>query len=223
VIRARELSVFFGRTVALEALDLDVDEGVTGLFGPNGSGKSTLLRVLAGLLRPSRGAVTFEGMRVSSADEGFRRRIGYAGHDSGLYPHLTVEENLALLARLYGVAPARTEEVCHRVGLRAEARRPLGALSAGGKRRAAVARALLHAPDLLLLDEPYANLDEDSTAAVSSAIRWWWEPGKTAIVATHGAKELKRWADGGIVLRRGRIVVAGRYRREADPAAGASR
>jgi ABC-type multidrug transport system ATPase subunit len=96
-----------------------------------------------------------------------------------------------------------------------EAAAPVGTLSAGLKRRAAVARALLGEPRLLLLDEPYANLDADATELVSEAIRTWRRPGRTALVATHGAKELKRWADGGIVLRRGRVVVSGRYKHEA--------
>ena len=211
MIRAAGLSVFFGRTVALDALDLTIEEGVTGLFGPNGSGKSTLLRVACGLLRPSRGSLTYDATPARAADEAFRRRVGYAGHASGLYARLTLAENLGLLARLYGVSPARVEEVIAQTSLEGHSRRPLGDLSAGVKRRAAVARALLHEPDLLLLDEPYANLDKDAAALVSDAIRAWRGAGRTAIVATHGAKELKRWADAGVVLRQGRVVVAGRY------------
>jgi ABC-2 type transport system ATP-binding protein len=221
VIQAQGLSVFYGRTVALDALDLVVDEGVVGVFGPKGSGKSTPLRVAAGLLRPSRGTLTFEGVRASAQDEGFRRQTGYAGHLSGLYTHLSVRENLDLMARLYEVPQLRVDEVLEQTGLTEDAASAVGALSAGLKRRAAVARALLHEPRLLLLDEPYANLDADATALVSEAIRAWRRPGRTALVATHGAKELKRWADGGVVLRRGRVVVSGRYARESAAAAQA--
>jgi ABC-2 type transport system ATP-binding protein len=221
VIQAQGLSVFYGRTVALDALDLVVDEGVVGLFGPNGSGKSTLLRVAAGLLRPSRGTLTFEGVRASAQDEGFRRQTGYAGHLSGLYTHLSVRENLDLMARLYEVPQLRVDEVLEQTGLTEDAASAVGALSAGLKRRAAVARALLHEPRLLLLDEPYANLDADASELVSAAVRAWRRPGRIALVATHGAKELKRWADGGVVLRRGRVVVSGRYARESGAAAQA--
>jgi ABC-2 type transport system ATP-binding protein len=224
VIRAQGLSVFFGRTVALDSLDLCIDEGVVGLFGPNGSGKSTLLRVAAGLLRPSRGTLTFEGVAASAADEGFRRLVGYAGHLSGLYVHLSLRENLDLTARLYGVPRRRVNELLDQTGLTEYAAVLGGTLSAGLKRRAAVARALVSEPRLLLLDEPYANLDADATGLVSEAIRAWRRAGRTALVATHGAKELKRWADGGIVLRRGRVVVAGRYAGgSAEPARAAPR
>jgi heme ABC exporter ATP-binding subunit CcmA len=215
LIRAEGLSVFFGRTVALDSVDLYVEDGVVGLFGPNGSGKSTLLRVAAGLLRPSRGSFAFEGVAPASAGEEGRAAVGYAGHHSGLYAHLALRENLALLARLHGVEGRRVNEVLEQLGLLDHASAPVGSLSAGYRRRAAVARALLHEPRLLLLDEPYANLDADATALVSQAIREWRRPDRVALVATHGAKELKRWADGGIVLRRGRVVVSGRYKHEA--------
>jgi ABC-2 type transport system ATP-binding protein len=161
---------------------------------------------------------------TSAADEGFRRIVGYAGHLSGLYAHLSLRENLDLMARLYGAPQRRVNEVLEQTGLMEEAAAPVGTLSAGLKRRAAVARALLGEPRLLLLDEPYANLDADATELVSEAIRAWRRPGRTALVATHGAKELKRWADGGVVLRRGRVVVAGRYGRDsAQPAQAAPR
>jgi ABC-type multidrug transport system ATPase subunit len=111
--------------------------------------------------------------------------------------------------------------VLEQTGLTEDAASAVGALSAGLKRRAAVARALLHEPRLLLLDEPYANLDADATELVSAAVRAWRRPGRIALVATHGAKELKRWADGGVVLRRGRVVVSGRYARESGAAAQA--
>ena len=212
MIRIEGLGVVFGRTVALRALDLELDAGVHGLFGPNGSGKSTLLRVLAGLHPPSSGRVTWDGRPISAADEDFRRRVGFAGHDSGLYARLTLEENLALFARLHGVGRGRVRSLARQTGLAEHLAKPVGELSSGLKRRAAVARALLHEPELLLLDEPYANLDDDAAECVSEAVRSWRRPGRTAVVATHGAKKLKRWADGGIVLQRGRLAVAGDYR-----------
>ncbi|CAN5645296.1 ABC transporter ATP-binding protein [soil metagenome] len=211
MIEAEGLSVVFGRTVALDALDLELAPGVTGLFGPNGSGKSTLLRAFAGLLKPTRGRLVWCGRRISAADESFRRSVGYAGHEAGLYGRLSVEENLALFAGLHGASRARPELVCAQVGLDRYRSTPVRDLSAGLKRRAAVARALVHEPDLLLLDEPYANLDEDAADMVSSAIRQWRAPGRVAIIATHGAKNLKRWADAGVILRRGRLAAHGHY------------
>jgi ABC-type multidrug transport system ATPase subunit len=218
LIRVEGLSVFFGRTVALDSVDLRLDRGVVGLFGPNASGKSTLLRVAAGLLRPSRGTFSFDGVAPTAFGEALRGQVGYVGHVSGLYAHLTLRENLLLLARLYGVEAGRADDVLDQLELTDQAPSPVGSLSAGYRRRAAVARALVHEPRLLLLDEPYANLDGDATALVSAAIKHWRRPDRIALVATHGAKELKRWADGGIVLRRGRVVVSGRYSREAAAA-----
>ncbi|MGH2788574.1 MAG: heme ABC exporter ATP-binding protein CcmA [Actinomycetota bacterium] len=211
MIIAANLRVSFGRTRALDGIDLSLDEGIHGLFGPNGSGKSTLLKVFAGLLRPTSGEVTVDGHVPRSRAESVRRMIGYAGHDSGLYPDLTVAENLVLFARLYGMDPARVRNLIESVGLAEWAEAPAGALSAGLTRRAAVARAILHEPKVLLLDEPYANLDDDAAEMVSETVKSWRAPGRVGVIATHGAKLVKRFADGGVILKRGRIVISGSY------------
>ncbi len=212
MISLEGLTVSFGRTLALHALTLDIKAGITGLFGPNGSGKSTLLRVLAGLLRPTAGRVTIDGRPGGPFDESTRRLIGYAGHDAGMYERLTVKENLELFAKLYGTPGQRVDEVLEHLQLGAQSSTLVGVLSAGLQRRAAVARALLHEPRVLLLDEPYANLDEDSSMALSEAIKSWRAPDRVALIATHGAKKVKAYADAGIILRNGRLVVAGEYR-----------
>jgi heme ABC exporter ATP-binding subunit CcmA len=206
VIEITNLSVFFGRTVALDKVNLDLDPGVVGLFGQNASGKSTLLRVLAGLLVPTSGSVTWDGVAIGAGGEEVRARIGYAGHGSGLYLKLSIRENLLLFARLYGVHTARVDTVVGLLGLTPRAATPVGQLSAGLKRRAGVARALLHEPDLLLLDEPYAHLDDEASEAVSAAVRSWRAPGRTAIIATHGAKRIRSFTDARVVLQRGRVV-----------------
>jgi heme ABC exporter ATP-binding subunit CcmA len=211
LIRAAGVSVVFGRTVALDSIDLDLGPGIVGLFGPNGSGKSTLLRALAGLQPLTGGRITWRGRAVSTADESFRRAVGYAGHLSGLYAKLTLRENLELLATLYGAPSRRVDETLECTALGAHARQPVEALSAGLARRAAVARTLLHEPELLLLDEPYANLDDDAATTVTEAVMAWRRPERTAVIATHGAKRLKPWADAGVVLRRGRVAAAGSY------------
>jgi heme ABC exporter ATP-binding subunit CcmA len=217
VILVEGLRVVFGRTIALDALSLELGEGVFGLFGANGSGKSTLLRVLAGLLRPSAGRVLLQGRPLSSSDEALRRRIGYAGHEPGLYANLSLLENLRLFARLYGVEDGRAEDAIEELGLSERAGVPTARLSAGWQRRAAVARAVLHNPDVLLLDEPYANLDDDAADLVSGAITARRGPGRVALIATHGARKLKAFADGGVILRRGGLVTQGRYR-QPEPA-----
>jgi heme exporter protein A len=213
MISLDSVTVAFGRTIALDDVTLDVHEGITGLFGQNGSGKSTLLRVLCGLLRPTNGSVEILGRRASARDEDLKRHIGYVGHDSGLYPMLSVEENLALFARLYGAPEKRCREVLDALGIGGWARTPSRELSAGMRRRAAVARALVHDPAVLLLDEPYANLDDDAAALLSAAIVSWRRSDRVCIVATHGAKKVKAYADAGVILQRGRVQSAGIYRR----------
>ncbi len=210
MIEIRALTVRYGRTLALDGIDTTV-EGLTGLFGPNGSGKSTLLRVVAGLLKPTSGHVIVDGRRVDGRDLELRRRIGYAGHLSGLYARMTVGENIELFARLHGAARSGSAGVVDALDLGAWSRTPVHALSAGLKRRAAVARALVHDPDVLLLDEPYANLDDDAAAIVSGAISNWHRTGRSALIATHGAKKVKAYAHAGLILKRGRVVVAGEY------------
>ena len=208
MIRLSGVEVAFGRTLALHDVTLEVFPGVTGLFGQNGSGKSTLLSVLAGLVRPAAGTAEYRGRAIRASDEEWRRHIGYAGHEPGLYPALTVAENLELWAQLFDAPARRVEEMVERLGLGDRRDTPVRALSAGYKRRASVARALLHEPAVLLLDEPYANLDDEAAAQVSAAVVDWRGTGedKIAVVATHGAKKVKAYANAGIILKHGRVV-----------------
>ncbi|MGH2776835.1 MAG: heme ABC exporter ATP-binding protein CcmA [Actinomycetota bacterium] len=205
------LTVTYGSTLALRPLDLTLYDGVTGLFGPNGAGKSTLLRVLAGLLRPSGGHATLFGKEIRASSESIRRRIGYVGHESGLYARLSVIENLTLFASLYGVATTRVDDLLARLDMNELRTTQVGTLSAGLLRRVAVARAVLHEPDVLLLDEPYANLDDDASERVSATVLDWRAPGRVAVIATHGAKRVKAFADAGIIIQRGVLIS---YRRK---------
>ena len=218
MIGIRSLRVAYGRTLALAGLTLDIEPGIVGVFGPNGSGKSTLLRVLAGLLPPTSGEVRWRDQPISSSSEAWRRTVAYAGHASGLYARLTVVENLRLFATLHGAPEARVDEMLGALGLHERASTPVGELSAGFRRRAAVARALLAEPELLLLDEPYANLDDEASELVSAAVRRWHGPERVALIATHGAKRLKRYAHAGLILREGEVAVYGRYDRSRTPA-----
>jgi heme ABC exporter ATP-binding subunit CcmA len=201
--------VVFGRTIALNSLDLRIEPGITGLFGQNGSGKSTLLRTIAGLIKPTNGTIQIGN--EAQDREAARGVLGFAGHESGLYPRLTLQENLQLFARLYGKSDERIDSTIEQLDLQEQKDVQVGSLSAGTKRRAAVARALLHEPTVLLLDEPYANLDDDSSERVSEAIRAWSKADRTAVIATHGAKKVKAYATAGIILQRGRVVTQGVY------------
>ena len=211
MIRVGELTVAFGKTVAINHLSVTVGPGVFGLFGPNGSGKSTLLRAIAGLVRPTAGSVEVGGTTVNLGDEGFRRGIGYAGHEPGLYGRLTARENLILFGGLCGADKARVDDVIEALDLGRFAAVRVEDLSAGTRRRVSVGRALLHEPPVLLLDEPYANVDDDSAGLISAALQPWKSDDRVALVATHGAKRVKAFANGGVILRDGRLVIEGRY------------
>ncbi|HET7481435.1 MAG TPA: heme ABC exporter ATP-binding protein CcmA, partial [Actinomycetota bacterium] len=179
MIRFDDVTVAFGKTLALDSVDVEIGAGVTGVFGPNGSGKSTLLRAIAGLVTPLRGEVTIDGRSTRTSTPEDRARLGYSGHTSGLYPRLTVEENLVLFSRLFDAPTERVEMLIEALDLTRAAGTRAASLSAGQKRRASVARALLHDPDLLLLDEPYANVDDAGSDSISSAIAAWAQPGRT--------------------------------------------
>jgi heme ABC exporter ATP-binding subunit CcmA len=216
MIEIEGVTVAFSRTLALESVDAEIAPGVTGLFGPNGSGKSTLLRAIAGLVEPMRGRIVVDGREMNRADPSLRGLLGYAGHSSGLYARLTVAENLKLFARLYGVPPQAVEDALQRLDLGTLSATAAGALSAGQKRRASVARALLHGPQILLLDEPYANVDDEGAETISDAIRSWVTDGRIAVIATHGAKRVRAFAEHGLVLQRGRLARATEYASETS-------
>lgn len=203
MIALESVTVVYGRTIALRNVSLEVTDGITGVFGPNASGKSTLLRVLSGLLKPTRGRATIDRRPLSLGDESFRRLVGYAGHEPGLYGRLSVLENLELFARLYGVHARRARSLLAQLGIEDRAKTPVVELSAGLKRRASIARALLHDPQLLLLDEPYANLDDEAADLVSLAVQEWVRPDRIGVLATHGAKRVKAFANAALILRRG--------------------
>ncbi len=182
----RALERRFGATRVLDALDLDVETGerVT-ITGPNGSGKTTLLRVLAGLLRPSRGEVRVLGGPPS--DAAVRRRIGVLAHTASIYPRMTASENLRFWGRLYGddTAPTRGRDLLAHLGLDPDDHRPVASYSQGMRQRVAVARALCTQPALVLADEPLAALDEAGAAAVASLLA---SEGRTLVAATHDTR-----------------------------------
>lgn len=187
MIRARGLEKRYGRKKVLAAVDFDVRAGgVAIVTGPNGSGKTTLLRLLAGLLAPSRGTVSVEVDRA---------RIGYVGHDALVYRELTALENLDLYGRLYRI-PERRERIgmlLERFGLWEVRNERVSAYSQGMTQRLALCRALLHDPELLLLDEPYAALDAEGAALLDRELTALAGV-RTLVVSTHDPHRLERLA-----------------------------
>lgn len=200
----------YGATRALAGVDARFVAGaVTVIEGPNGSGKSTLLSVLSLLTRPTRGEVRF-GERVAHDGEDLRARIGLVGHAGLVYPDLNAAENLALFASLYGVNDpvARIAELRERFGLGDWAERPARTYSRGQLQRLSLARALVHRPKLLLLDEPSTGLDHASTDRLADAIVAEVQGGAIAVLVTHDPTFATRLANRTVRLSRGRVVEA---------------
>jgi heme exporter protein A len=209
VIETRGLSRRFGGVTALHALDLSVTAGESvALFGHNGAGKTTLLRLLAMLLRPSAGTIHMFGSALADRSRDIRRRIGLLSHHSFLYPDLTPTQNLEFYGRMFGVptvAP-RIATLLEQVGLGGWAHRPVRTLSRGLEQRCALARALLHEPALLLLDEPFTGLDVDAARMLSDTLRSVHAAGTTLLMVTHDMARGFHLCGRGIILSRGRLV-----------------
>ena len=190
-------------------LDLTVPWGESlALFGANGAGKTTLLRILAASVRPDAGKVRIAGRDLLRQTSATRRRIGVVGHRTFLYEDLTPQENLLYYARLYGL-PDRAEraaEALERMGLAARANHRVRALSNGMQKRAAIARAILHQPDVLLLDEPEAGLDRDSRRILGELLTEWTAEGRSAVFTTHDVELGLAWGHRAAVLAGGRAT-----------------
>ncbi len=191
----------------LRGIDLAVGPGeCVAIFGPNGAGKSTLLRVLAGLLRADSGSVELFG-RTLPADAALRQRIGYLGHDAFLYRDLDARENLAYYGRLFGVRDGeRAARLIAEVGLERVATRRVGSYSRGMLQRLGLARALLHQPELLLLDEPLTGLDPQGAELLTGMLRELRTAGVTVLMATHDVERALEAATRALILGRGRVV-----------------
>jgi heme exporter protein A len=209
---ALEVRKTFEFKPALRGASLTIPAGATvALLGPNGAGKTTLLRILATLTRPSAGEVTIDGLDLRRDAQDIRRRIGYLGHQPLLYDELTAEENLDFFARVYGVRDrqARMGALLERVGLRHKAKDRARDLSRGQTQRLALARALLHEPSLLLLDEPDAGLDEQGVTLLEEILRERAAVGQTAVFTTHDLAWGLSVADQAVALVGGRVMYDG--------------
>ncbi len=203
VLRTEGLARSYGEREALADVSLSLEKGQTlVVFGPNGAGKTTLLRVLATLLRPHSGSVRIFDRSLPDDAWQVRGRVGLLGHEPLLYRELTPRENLRFHARLHRVEPDRVEELLRTVGIDGRADEPLRTLSRGIVQRVAVARAVLHDPALLLLDEPRANLDPAAIELVDPLIGRSSE--RTRVISSHDPTGGLAEADVVLGLRDGR-------------------
>jgi heme exporter protein A len=206
-VALRDLGRAYGDRIALTGVSVELARGATlAVFGANGAGKTTLLRVLATLLRPHAGEAVVLGRQLPRDGWAVRGRIGLVAHEPLLYRDLTPRENLRFHARLHGVARARVETLLDAVGMAGRADEPLRSLSRGMAQRVAICRAVLHEPELLLLDEPLANLDPGAAGAVQPLIGR--ASAAARVLISHEVEQGLSEADVVLGLRAGRPEIA---------------
>lgn len=210
MIETRNLSRQFDGFTAVEDLTLSVAPGeVFGFLGPNGAGKTTVMRMLAGLIAPSGGTATVVGHDVRTEGQAIRRRIGLLTETPGLYRKLSAEANLRFYARLYGVkdAEAAIKRYLQVLGLYERRHDPVGSFSKGMRQKIAIARALIHDPELVFLDEPTSGLDPEAARLVLDFIVGLKAQGRTVFLCTHHLDEAERLCDRVGVFKRKLIAV----------------
>jgi len=232
LVSARKLGKKFGRTIGLATFDLELAKGVSlAVLGPNGAGKSTLLRLMAGLARPTSGCLEIDG--VPAHQRAARAKVGFIGHASHLYPDLTARENLIFAAKLNSMSdPAgRAARSLAEEGLERAADRPTRGFSRGMAQRLAIARGLIHEPEIVLLDEPFTGLDRRAGDRLSVRLRALRDEGRAVVLVTHDLLRASEIADRAVILMAGRILLEASgtdlerhaleaaYSRALDPAA----
>jgi len=188
LLRVKKLHKHFGHFPALRGISFDVAAGdFISIVGPNGAGKSTLLRCVATLQRPTTGTITFRGRDIFAQTADIRRRLGYMSHTLFLYGELTGQENLDFYARLFGVPDHRSrgEDLLDQLGLYPYRHQPVRTYSRGMRQRLAIARVMLHGPDLFLLDEPFTGLDQHGGQSLLDLLQTLKAQGRTILMISH--------------------------------------
>jgi ABC-2 type transport system ATP-binding protein len=222
MLQAIGLKKAYGKLQAVDNVSFDIAQGdAIGLLGPNGAGKTTTVSMIAGLIEPDAGQVLIEGKPVSGERNPVKRRLGLVPQDLALYEELSAQANLELFAALYGISGARAATVIDQaltlVGLKDRAKDRAGTFSGGMKRRLNLAAALLHDPDVLLLDEPTVGVDPQSRNAIFENLETLKKRGKTLVYTTHYMEEAERLCDRIVIVDHGRVIaddtLAGLYRK----------
>lgn len=214
MIRVEALSKSFGDVPALDDLSFVADNGrVTGLIGHNGAGKTTTFRILAGLMRPDTGRGSIDGFDVTGQRVAAQRRLGILPDVRGLYPRLTAREHIRYFGRLHGLAGAELEDrmsrLIDRLGMAEFVDRRARGFSRGQELKVALARALIHDPTNLILDEPTNGLDVASARAVHELIRERCAAGSAVIISSHIMGEVAALCDKLVIIAEGRVLLAG--------------
>ena len=201
----------FGDTLALDDVSLRVGPGeIVGFVGANGAGKSTTMRIAMGLLAPDGGSVTWDGEPVGST---VRRRFGYMPEERGLYPKMRIADHVAYLGRLYGLDAATAKQRAHdllaTMSVAGKPTDPVNALSLGNQQRVQLAAALVHEPDLLVLDEPFSGLDPEAVDVTAGVLEQRRAAGVGVLFSSHQLDLVERLCERVVIIRGGRIVAAG--------------
>jgi heme exporter protein A len=216
---SRNIEKKFGYSFAVRSISIQIRRGeFVALFGRNGAGKTTFLKIAATLMRPTKGTLAIEGFDIAKQPEEARRRIGFLSHNTFVYRDLSALDNLKFFCRLYGVDDSedRLLGILDRVGLRKRAGDPVRAFSRGLQQRVGIARALLHDPPLILLDEPYTGLDANASQTLNELLDTAVASGKTVVLTSHDLDQGLRGATRAVIVDRGAGVHDGKA---ADPAA----
>jgi ABC-2 type transport system ATP-binding protein len=211
MLQVEQLSKRFGSRLAVDAISFTVSAGETvGLLGPNGAGKTTAIAMISGIARPDGGHVALDGVRVTQDADVLKRRVGLVPQDLALYDELSAWANLQLFGGLYGLNAdqlrRRADDALSLVGLAGRANERVKTFSGGMKRRLNIAGALLHDPDLILLDEPTVGVDPQSRNAIFENLEALKRRGKTLLYTTHYMEEAERLCDRVLVMDHGRIL-----------------
>ena len=207
-----QASKWYGQVIGINDVSLAIDGGVTGILGPNGAGKSTLFKLLMGRLKPSQGSVRLFGVDPWSNTAPYRR-VGYVSESERLYDWMTGLDFVTTLARLHGMtreeATERSAHVLDFVGLADVMHKEIGKYSKGMRQRVKIAHALVHDPDLIILDEPLQGCDPIARTSVMSVIRELGNQGKTVLVSSHILEEIERITEQIVILHNGRLLAIG--------------
>lgn len=205
-IQVKDITKNYGAQNALDTVNFEIQKGeITGFLGPNGAGKSTLMKILTTLLKPTSGAATVTNYSVEDAPRKVQENVGYLAENNPLYPEMYVREYLKLMANLSKAKTSRIDEVIEMTGLTPESSKKIKQLSKGYKQRVGLAAALLHDPEVLILDEPTTGLDPNQLREIRQLIRNIGK-NKTVLLSTHIMQEVEAMCDRVIVISKGKIV-----------------
>ena len=205
-IEVKNISKIYGEQKALDSVSFSVKPAeIVGFLGPNGAGKSTMMKILTTYLKPSEGEATVNGYNIETCKKDVQQSVGYLPEHNPLYTELYVREYLSFNADVYNVKKSRIEEVIELTGLTPEAHKKIGQLSKGYRQRVGLANALLHNPDVLILDEPTTGLDPNQLVDIRHLIKSTGKE-KTVFLSTHIMQEVEAMCDRVIIINKGNIV-----------------